>query len=209
MTCEVLFGARRRARARRRCVPRRVSAKAKARRLAALSTLGGLGRYWAAQWHLARAVGKRFRGCRAHEKNTKAAGRRRRAAAVAGRGRRPPPQGGRGCRVAAGRNPALGLSPPYNPFDQRCWKKSARDGEVVWLEELVELLGGMQVASACSSRSLGDISGSSAQTPASKRTGVGEEPTPLTPPRVPRKGEEDAPSARTARGFKSPTLAFD
>ena len=48
-----------------RCVPRRVSAKAKARRLAALSTLGGLGRYWAAQWHLARAVGKRFRGCRA------------------------------------------------------------------------------------------------------------------------------------------------
>ena len=28
-------------------------------------TSGGLGRYWAAQWHLARAVGKRFRGCRA------------------------------------------------------------------------------------------------------------------------------------------------
>ena len=64
-TCGVLFGARRRARARRRCVPRRVSASAKARRLAALSTSGGLGRYWAAQWHLARAVGKRFRGCRA------------------------------------------------------------------------------------------------------------------------------------------------
>ena len=64
-TCEVLFGARRRARARRRCVPRRVSASAKARRPAALSTPGGLGRYWTAQWHLARAVGKRFRGCRA------------------------------------------------------------------------------------------------------------------------------------------------
>ena len=48
-----------------RCVPRRVSAWAKARRPAALSTPGGLGRYWAAQWHLARAVGKRFRGCRA------------------------------------------------------------------------------------------------------------------------------------------------
>ena len=48
-----------------RCVPRRVSACAKARRPAALSTSGGLGRYWAAQWHLARAVGKRFRGCRA------------------------------------------------------------------------------------------------------------------------------------------------
>ena len=30
-----------------------------------LSTSGGLGRYRAAQWHLARAVGKRFRGCRA------------------------------------------------------------------------------------------------------------------------------------------------
>jgi len=30
-----------------------------------LSTSGGLGRYWTAQWHLARAVGKRFRGCRA------------------------------------------------------------------------------------------------------------------------------------------------
>jgi len=26
--------------------------------------LGGLGRYWAAQWNLARAEGKRFRGCR-------------------------------------------------------------------------------------------------------------------------------------------------
>ena len=26
---------------------------------------GGLGHYWAAQWHLARAVGKRFQGCRA------------------------------------------------------------------------------------------------------------------------------------------------
>jgi hypothetical protein len=38
VTCGVLFGARRRARARRRCVPRRVSAKAKARRLAALPT---------------------------------------------------------------------------------------------------------------------------------------------------------------------------
>ena len=61
---EVPFGARRRARARRRCVPRRVSAKAKARGLAALSALGGLGRYWAAQWHLAQAVDKRFRGCR-------------------------------------------------------------------------------------------------------------------------------------------------
>ena len=48
-----------------RCVPRRVSASAKARRPVALSTSGGLGRYWAAQWHLARAVGKRFRGCRA------------------------------------------------------------------------------------------------------------------------------------------------
>ena len=56
---------RRRARARRPFVPRRMSASAKARRRAALSTLGGLGRYWAAQWHLARAVGKRFRGCRA------------------------------------------------------------------------------------------------------------------------------------------------
>ena len=60
----------------------------------------------------------------------------------------------------------------------------------------IELLGGMQVASACSSRSRGDISGSSAQTPASKRTRVGEEPTPLAPSRVPRKGEEDAPSAQ-------------
>ena len=40
-----------------RCLPRRVPAWAKA-----LSTSGGLGRYWAAQWHLARAVGKRFRG---------------------------------------------------------------------------------------------------------------------------------------------------
>ena len=40
-----------------RCVPRRVSAWAKARRPAALLTSGGLGRYWAAQWHLARAVG--------------------------------------------------------------------------------------------------------------------------------------------------------
>ena len=29
------------------------------------SRLGERGRYWAAQWHLARAVGKRFRGCRA------------------------------------------------------------------------------------------------------------------------------------------------
>ena len=48
-----------------RCVPRRVSAWARALRPAALSTPGGLGRYWAAQWHLARAVGKRFRGCRA------------------------------------------------------------------------------------------------------------------------------------------------
>jgi hypothetical protein len=48
-----------------RCVPWRVSASAKARRPAALSTPGGLGRYCAAQWHLARAVGKRFRGCRA------------------------------------------------------------------------------------------------------------------------------------------------
>ena len=48
-----------------RCVPRRMSALAKARGLASLSTSGGLGRYWAAQWHLARAVGKRFRGCRA------------------------------------------------------------------------------------------------------------------------------------------------
>ena len=48
-----------------RCVPRCASASAKVRRPAALSTSGGLGRYWAAQWHLARAVGKRFRGCRA------------------------------------------------------------------------------------------------------------------------------------------------
>ena len=38
VTCGVLFGARRRARARRRCVSRRVSAKAKARRLTALPT---------------------------------------------------------------------------------------------------------------------------------------------------------------------------
>jgi len=30
-----------------------------------LSTPGGLGHYWAAQWHLTRAVGKRFRGCHA------------------------------------------------------------------------------------------------------------------------------------------------
>ena len=48
-----------------RCVSRRVSAWAKARGPAALPTPGGLRRYWAAQWHLARAVGKRFRGCRA------------------------------------------------------------------------------------------------------------------------------------------------
>ena len=75
--------------------------------LAALLTSGGLGRYWAAQWHLARAVGKRFRGCRAQEKYTKAAGRRRqggrrpRRAAAAGR---PPLQGwaaGRRRRAAA------------------------------------------------------------------------------------------------------------
>ena len=57
-------------------------------------------------------------------------------------------------------------------------KKAPETARSVWLEELVELLGGMQVASACSSRSRGDISGSSAQTPASKRTRVGEEPTP-------------------------------
>ena len=44
---------------------RRVSASAKTWRLAARTTPGGLGRYWAAQWHLARAVDKRFRGCRA------------------------------------------------------------------------------------------------------------------------------------------------
>jgi len=30
-----------------------------------LSTPGGLGRYWTAHWYLVRAVGKRFRGCRA------------------------------------------------------------------------------------------------------------------------------------------------
>ena len=48
-----------------RCVPRRVLASASARRPAGLSTSGGLGRNWAAQWHLARAVGWRFRGCRA------------------------------------------------------------------------------------------------------------------------------------------------
>ena len=48
-----------------RCIPRRVSASAKARGLAALPTSGGLRRYWAAQWHLARAAGKRLRGCRA------------------------------------------------------------------------------------------------------------------------------------------------
>ena len=48
-----------------RYVPQRVSAWAKARRPVALSASGGLGRYWAAHWHLARAVGKRFRGCRA------------------------------------------------------------------------------------------------------------------------------------------------
>jgi len=34
------------------------------RKPTALSPSGGLGRYWAAQWHLARAVGKRFWGCR-------------------------------------------------------------------------------------------------------------------------------------------------
>jgi len=47
------------------CFPRRVSAWAKDMWPVALSTPGGRGRYWAAQWHLARAVGKRFRGCRA------------------------------------------------------------------------------------------------------------------------------------------------
>jgi len=30
------------------------------------SRLAGMGGNWAAQWHLARAVGKRFRGCRAN-----------------------------------------------------------------------------------------------------------------------------------------------
>ena len=35
------------------------------RRHTALLTWGSLGRYGAVQWHLARAVGKRFRGCRA------------------------------------------------------------------------------------------------------------------------------------------------
>ena len=64
-TCGVVFGARRRAVGGSRGVPRRVSASAKARGLATLSTPGGLGHYWAAQCHLARAVGKRFRGCRA------------------------------------------------------------------------------------------------------------------------------------------------
>jgi len=48
-----------------RCVPRRVSAWAKAWWPVALSTSGGQGRNWAAQWHLTRTVGKRFRGCRA------------------------------------------------------------------------------------------------------------------------------------------------
>ena len=48
-----------------RCLPRRVSAWAKTLWPVVLSTSGVLGRYWAAQWHLARAVGKRFRGCRA------------------------------------------------------------------------------------------------------------------------------------------------
>jgi len=48
-----------------RCLPRRVSAWAKAWWPVALSTPGGLGRYWAAQWQLARAVGRRFRGYRA------------------------------------------------------------------------------------------------------------------------------------------------
>jgi len=42
------------------------AAWAKTRRPEALSTSGGIGRYWAAQWHLARAVGERFRGCRAN-----------------------------------------------------------------------------------------------------------------------------------------------
>ena len=45
-----------------RCLPQRVSAWAKALWPVALSASGGLGRYWTAQWHLARAVGKRFRG---------------------------------------------------------------------------------------------------------------------------------------------------
>ena len=45
-----------------------------------LSTSGGLGRYWAAQWHLAQAVGKRFRGCRA--KRLHVHGRRQGAAAA-------------------------------------------------------------------------------------------------------------------------------
>jgi len=48
-----------------RCLPRRVSAWAKAWWPLALSTSGGLGRYWAAHWHFARAKEKRFRGCRA------------------------------------------------------------------------------------------------------------------------------------------------
>ena len=48
-----------------RCVPRRVSAWAKARKRAALSTWAAWDATWAAQWHLARAVGRRFRGCRA------------------------------------------------------------------------------------------------------------------------------------------------
>ena len=45
-----------------------LGARRRGRRLGgrvALSTSGGLGCYWAAQWHLTRAAGKRFQGCRA------------------------------------------------------------------------------------------------------------------------------------------------
>ena len=66
----------------------------------------------------------------------------------------------------------------------------------------------MQVASARSSRSRGDISGSSAQTPASKRTRVGEEPTPLNTSQVPRKGEQDAPSAQNCSRRIEPHFGF-
>ena len=44
------------------CSSARVYLWAKARRPAALPTPGGLGRYWAAQWHLTRAVGKSASG---------------------------------------------------------------------------------------------------------------------------------------------------
>ena len=71
---------------------------------------------------------------------------------------------------------------PQKPkIDERCCKKIAkRRRGLVWLEELVELIGGIHVATACLSRLRSDISDSSAQTPASKRTRAGEESTPLS-----------------------------